>query len=124
MRNVLEYAGVCAAIPALVLVITLPAVESSTGRGMLAAILVGVPVQVALFALLVRFRDHPTGFLGAWVGGMVGRLALVGAMAAAVALRDDLPPAATLLTLAGVLFGLLLLEPLFLRKRIRDSGTG
>lgn len=124
MRNVVEYAGVCAALPALVLLVVLPAVEPETGRGMLAAMMVGIPVQVGLFALLVRFRDHPTGFLGAWVGGMVGRMGLVGLMTVAVTMRDDLPPAATLLTLAGVLFGLLLLEPLFLRKRLRESGTG
>lgn len=124
MRSVLEYSALCVVISALGLLVLLSSVPPDSARGVVTAVSVALPLQIIFFALLVRYRDHPTGFLGAWVGGMLGRLALVGLMAFAVTWRDDLSPAATLLTLAGLLFGLLLLEPLFLRKRLRDSGTG
>jgi len=124
MRSVVEYSALCVAVSSLLLLILLSVVPPDSARGVVTAVSVALPLQVVFFALLVRYRDHPTGFLGAWVGGMLGRLALVGLMALAVTRRDDLSPAATLLTLAGVLFGLLLLEPLFLRRQLRDSGTG
>jgi len=124
MRSVVEYSALCVAVSVLLLLLLLSIIPPASTKGVVTAVAVALPVQITLFALLVRYRDHHTGFLGAWVGGMLGRLALVGLMAFAVVWRDDLSPAATLLTLAGLLFGLLLLEPLFLRKRLRDSGTG
>lgn len=124
MKSVVEYGIVGLILSALFLLVLLPFTGSDTHRGMTAAVLFGLPLQVGLFALMVRFRSHPLGFLGAWVGGMVGRLMLLGLMLVVVLRRDDLPPAATLLTLAGLLFGLLLLEPLFLRKPGREPGTG
>jgi len=124
MRSVVEYSALCAAVSALLLLLLLSALPPESARGVVTAVSVALPLQILSFALLVRFRDHPTGFLGAWVGGILGRMALVGLMAFAVIRRDDLSPAATLLTLAGLLFGLLLLEPLFLRRRLEESGTG
>lgn len=70
-------------------------------------------VQVSAFAALVRFRESAKGFLAAWVGGTVVRMALVLVAAWAVVRFPELPPAPTLLGLAGFFFGLLLLEPFF-----------
>ena len=124
MRVVLSYGVAASVLCALLLSVLLPLLGPGSRRGALVAALVTLPVQVGLFAVLAHFRNRPRGFIGAWVGGMLGRLAFLGVMTAAVLLRDDLAPAATLLTLAGLLFGLLLLEPLFLGKRDREPGTG
>jgi hypothetical protein len=91
---------------------------------MLVAFGVALPAQGVFFGLLVRARGRSRGFLGAWVTGMLGRLALLGVMAAVVAWNPGFPPAATLLSFAGLLFGLLLLEPAFLREPGRVHGRG
>jgi hypothetical protein len=44
------------------------------------------------------------------------RFGVIGAVAVLVVRRPSLPPVPTLLALAGFLFGMLLLEPLFFRK--------
>lgn len=77
---------------------------------------VAVPVQVAAFGILVRRRIGERAFFSAWVGGTVVRLGLVVAVAGAIAWWRFVPPAPALLALAGFFFGLLLLEPVWLRR--------
>lgn len=85
-----------------------------TGRnGLMVAAAIAWTVQTAAFAVLVRFRESARGFLAAWVGGTLVRMGLILLAAWAVVRFPGLPPAPTLLGLAGFFFGLLLLEPLF-----------
>lgn len=86
------------------------------GFGVLVAAAVALPVMVVSFAVLVRTRGAGSGFFAAWIGGVLLRLLILGAVVAAVLAVDALDPAATLLALAGFFFALLLLEPLFFRK--------
>lgn len=105
-------AGVLAAVGAL----ALPAAEA---RGVRVAALVACGVQLAAFGLLVYVRARATLFLAGWVGGMLLRFVVLAAVAVWVT-RDGggLPAATTLVSLVGLLFVLLLLEPVFLRREL------
>ena len=80
------------------------------------AALVAYPIQMLAFFLLIKFWGDTKRFLLFWVGGTVVRMAVILAAVPVVARVDALPVAPTLLGLAGFFFGLLLLEPLFLRS--------
>lgn len=99
-----------------------PWVDPSARRGLLLAALVAYPVQVCAFALLVRWRDRMNRFLAAWVGGTLVRMGLILAVALVLLRVPDTEPLATLLSLAGFLFGLLLLEPFFFRGSMAEAG--
>jgi len=91
---------------------------SPEGRtGILVAAGVAYPIQMLAFFLLVRFFEDRKRFLLVWVGGTVVRMGVILGAALVLTRADGLPPAPTLLGLAGFFFGLLLLEPLFLRPR-------
>jgi len=82
---------------------------------------IALPVQVSAFAVLNRYSGQLNGFLAAWVGGTFLRMAVV-AVAAVVVIRSGMEGAVPmLLALAGFLFGLLLLEPIYFRI---EQGTG
>jgi peptidoglycan/LPS O-acetylase OafA/YrhL len=123
VRGFPGYVAVTAALAAVALAALSSGFDAASRRGIWLSVLVGLPVQWLLFGLLLRFRSAPSGFLAAWLGGMLGRFVLLGGMVAAVLMRDDLPPAPTLLALAILLFVMLLLEPLFLRNTGPLSGT-
>lgn len=73
---------------------------------------IALPVQWVSFALLLRFRGQPNGFLGAWLGGFLLRLLGVAVVAGVVILkRNAFDPLAALLGVAGLFFVLHLLEP-------------
>lgn len=86
------------------------------GLGVLVAAAVAYPVMVGSFALMVRFRGGGNRFLAAWIGGVLVRLLVLGSTVGAVVAIEALRPAATLLSLAGFFFALLLLEPVFFRR--------
>jgi hypothetical protein len=78
--------------------------------------MVAFPVQILAFFLLVRYLGREKGFLLVWLGGTVVRMGVVLVAALLLTQVGELPPAPTLLGLAGFFFVLLLLEPLFLRS--------
>lgn len=78
-------------------------------------------VQVALFAPVLAARGRGNAFLAAWAGGTVARFAVLGAAAWWVWHSRALPLAPSLLALAGFLFLLLLLEPVFFRMGLRSE---
>ena len=85
------------------------------------AALVAFPIQMLAFFLLVRFWEDRKRFLLVWIGGTVVRMGVILVAALALTRVEGLSPAPTLLGLAGFFFGLLLLEPLFLRPREGES---
>jgi len=94
-----------------------PWLTPSARTGILVAALVAYPIQMLAFFLLIKFWRDTKRFLLFWVGGTVVRMAVILAAVPVVTRVDALPVASTLLGLAGFFFGLLLLEPLFLRPR-------
>jgi hypothetical protein len=123
MKRVALYAGACLAVVvvsagALALWLT-----PAQLRGLLAAGAIALVVQVVGFALLTGAWDRTRRFLAVWVGGTLVRFAVVGVAAWWVARRAGPDPAATLLGLAGYLFAMLLLEPVFVRAGSDTENT-
>lgn len=77
---------------------------------------VSYAVQLGAFAALVAARDRGPAFFAAWGAGMLGRLGIVVVVAVWLTRSRAHPPAPTLLSLAGFLFLLVLLEPVFFRR--------
>lgn len=102
-----------AALSAAVAAVALPAAEA---RGVQAAATLACAAQLVAFGMLVYARGRANLFLAGWVGGMALRLGVLAAVAVWVTRTGALPAATTLLSLAGLLFLLLLLEPVFLRR--------
>nr|PZN89612.1 MAG: hypothetical protein DIU52_12300 [bacterium] len=76
-------------------------------------------IQVVGFAALVSARG--ARFFVAWGGGTLLRLGAVLAAAVWLARTQARPPAPLMLGLAGFLFVLLLLEPIFFRMGLRSE---
>ena len=92
-----------------------PFLDPAGRSGVLAAAAVALPVQIIAFWALIRFRTELNGFLAAWVGGTLVRMAVI-AMVAFAVIRSGMEGAVPmLLALAGFFFGLLLLEPVYFR---------
>ena len=116
MSRTLGYAVSCALVALLGVVASWPWLSGSGRVGVLTAAAVALPLQIGAFAALRWGWSKRENFLATWIGGILTRLLAVAAVAVAVAL-SNLAPAPTLLSLAGFLFGMLLLEPLFLKPR-------
>jgi hypothetical protein len=98
-----------------------PFVSPSARTGIVVAALIAYPIQVFAFFMLIRFWGDGKRFLLVWLGGTVVRMGVLLVAALVVAQTEALPPAPTLLGLAGFFFGLLLLELLFLKPRGIES---
>ncbi len=78
-------------------------------------------VQSILFAPLLAARRRLNVFFVAWGGGTLVRLGVIGGAAWWLYRTRALPLAPSLLSLAGFLFLLLLLEPVFFRLGLRSE---
>jgi len=113
-----KYAGI-----ALVVVAGAAAVVTAlVGPESVPAVWVGAAVayliQLVAFALLVRVRSRPERFVVAWGAGTVLRFAFVVALGFLVTRTRAVPfePAPLLLSAAGFMVLLALLEPVFLHR--------
>ena len=121
MKFVTMYAlagAVAVALVALALALVLPA-EGVRAAGWMGAL--AWAVQVAMFAALFASRRRGNAFIAALGGGTVVRLLVLGATAWWIWRSAALSLAPALLSLAGFLFLLLLLEPLFFRMGLRSE---
>lgn len=115
MRPHLSYFATGLGVIAVITLGLWPFLEAADRRGVIVAGLIALPVQAIAFSLLMHVRGRANGFLAVWAGGTLVRMAVV-LGAAAVAIQTDAPGAvAMLLALAGFLFGLLLIEPVWFR---------
>ena len=118
MKTSLRYAMTGAAGIVLVTAGLWPFLDEPARDGVLLAGAIALSVQVVAFALLIRFRNRWNTFLAVWVGGTLFRMGLV-LVLATVMLRAEVAGAVPLLlSLAGFLFGLLLLEPAYFRREV------
>ena len=105
------YAGAALGVTALVAGGALVLGESGA-RAVAAGAGLALVVQLVAFGVLLAVRDQAHLFLAGWLGGMVVRFGAVGACV-------YWGPRATVLSLVGVVFVLLMLEPVFLRWDLR-----
>lgn len=90
-------------------------------RGLLIGASVAFPIQWVAFGLLLKFRQKANAFLAVWAGGTLVRMGTVLAAGFLLLRVESADPTALLLALAGFFFGMLLLEPFFLRTGTAES---
>ena len=116
MNNVTKYAFTGLLGVALITLVFMPFLDPAGRRGLVIAALIALPIQILAFSAMLSFRSDWNRFLVVWVGGTLVRMVVI-ALAAFVAIRLDLEGLAPmLLALAGFFFGLLLIEPIYLRS--------
>lgn len=117
MSPVAQYGGTGGLMLAVVLGALWPFLTPEAWAGVLRAAFVALSVQVVLFALLVRWKQGTNTFLMVWAGGTLIRMGVVVAAALLLVQSSSDAILSTLLALAGFLFALLLLEPIFFKLR-------
>ena len=121
MSNVTKYAFTGLIGVALITLVFMPFLDPAGRRGLVIAALIALPIQIIAFSAMLSFRSDWNRFLVVWVGGTLLRMGVIG-LAAFVAIRLDLEGLAPmLLALAGFFFGLLLIEPIYLRSEHAET---
>ncbi len=115
------YALTACVLTAAAAALTVRLVDASSITAVWTGAAIALGVQLAAFAALVALRDHASLFLLGWLGGMLLRFGAVGVMAVWLTRSDALPREAALVSLVGFVFLLLLLEPVFLRRKLTLS---
>lgn len=116
-----SYAAVALVAAAAVVLAGWGFADEAGRRGLLLGVGTALVLQLLVFGLQVSQERGTPGFLGAWVAGVFLRFLAVGGVTAVLLLSEDFDPLRALLGLAGLLLVLLLLEPLWLRKRANRS---
>ena len=120
MRALGRYALIGLLMIAVAVVALFPFLDDDGRTGILVAAAVAYPVQVVAFGLLLRVRGDPPRFFVWWGAGVAVRVGAV-IINGLVALRiESLGAEVLLLSVAGFFFGLLLIEPAFLKGADRD----
>ena len=122
MKALLRYTLVSSLIAAVLLLAALPFLDASGRSGLVLATGVTLPLQIGLFALLVGARRDSNRFMAFWGLGVLGRMAVVGALGLSVRFLDVVDPAVALMGTVGLFFIFLLLEPVFLFRNGQATG--
>lgn len=117
MKAWLIYAGFTLLLSLLVIGIGWPFADGAGRNGLVFAGGLAVLLQCLAFAALLSQETGTPGFLAAWVASSLVRVGVVVGAALWVASTDAIDTLIALLTLVGLLFVLLLLEPVALRWR-------
>ena len=120
MRALGRYALTGLLMIAVAVAALFPFLDDDGRTEILIAAAVAYPVQVVAFGLLLRVRGDPSRFFVWWGAGVAVRVGVV-IIIGLVALRiESLGAEVLLLSVAGFFFGLLLIEPAFLKGADRD----
>lgn len=122
MTSSSKYAIVGTGVVGASVAVLWPFLAPSAREGMLTAALVALPIQIASFAALLRFRTRIRVFLAAWVGGTLLRMATIASVSFLVLRSGGEGAVATLVALASFFFALLLLEPLYFKGAWAEAG--
>lgn len=123
-RRMARYVGASAVLAGAVLAVGLPLLDAEGRRGLLLAVTLALVVQWGSFGALAALHPGSGAYLAAWVGGMLIRFWVIGVLGFLMAGLEDVDPLVALLTLAGLFFALLLLEPWGLRDRVDRRTNG
>lgn len=118
MKAWLSYAASAAALTGIAGLVATQLVAPASTTAVWVGALVALAVQLVAFAALLAFRDRGPLFMLGWLGGMLLRFGAVGALAFWLSRTNTLPRDAALISLVGFVFMLLLLEPVFLRRKL------
>ena len=121
MSASVRYGAAAVGVVGLLTLILWPFLEPGARQGVLVAAAIALPVQLLAFAVLVHYRGQVKGFMFAWAGGMAVRALAVAAVAFAVIRSGGEGTVPTLLALAGFLFALLLLEPIYYKTEPTET---
>lgn len=121
MKSSLNYATAGTGAVALAVLLFWPFLDPAGRRGVVMAALIALPVQIASYALLQRYRGEVNRFLVAWVGGTLLRMVVIGVAAWFVIRSSTEIAIPMLLALASFFFGLLLLEPVYFRAEQQET---
>lgn len=116
LRTWSRYAAVAVVLAGCVVLAGWWAFDDVGRRGLVLGAGTALLVQLPAFGLLVVQPRSSPKFMGAWVAGTLLRLLAVGGVAIVLLVSEDFDPLTALLSLVGLLFVLLLLESLWLRK--------
>jgi hypothetical protein len=94
-----------------------PFLDEGGRAGLLLASGIALPIQWVLFLLVVRALGDSTQFLLRWGIGILARMGLVAAVGLVLPRLGGLDGSVLILSLCGLFFVLLLLEPLFFRSQ-------
>lgn len=119
----LRYGLASVGVAGALLLLSWPFLGEEGRMGLLAAVAIALPVQLASFGALASRKAGTPGFMVAWGGSALVRFVVVGAAAFLLATREGVDLVVALLALAGLFFVLLLLEPWALREPERESKT-
>ena len=121
MRALVRYALAGLLMIAVAVAGLFPFLADEGRKGVLLAAGIAYAVQVTAFGVLLRARGEPSRFFVWWGVGVAVRIGVV-IIVGLVALRiESLGVEALLLSLAGFFFGLLLIEPAFLKAADKDA---
>ena len=121
MRALVRYALAGLLMIAVAISALFPFLADEGRTGVVLAAGIAYPVQVTAFGVLLRARREPSRFFVWWGVGVAVRIGVV-IIVGLVALRVEFRGAeALLLSLAGFFFGLLLIEPAFLKAADEDA---
>lgn len=115
MNRIAAYGAAGLALSVGVVMIAATVLESAGTRAVALSAAIAYGIQMLAFAGLVAVEGKPLSFLPVWLSGMVVRFVVLAILAFGVARSGRLPAEPLLIGYVGVVFGLVLLEPLFLR---------
>ena len=116
-----RYAATSVALVALSAAITWPMLAPSARASLLTVGLSAVVLQAGLFTMLSGAHGDPNRFMISWALGMATRLAFVAAVGAVVTVGSMGDSTVAILSAAGFVFTLHLIEPVFLGTSKRNE---
>jgi len=93
-------------------------------RGLMAAAIVALAVQIPSFGILAATRPGSSGYLAVWLGSTLLRFGVLAAFAFAIMGTEGVDLVVSLVALAGLLLIMLLLEPWALQGRADGHANG
>lgn len=93
-----------------------PFLDGSGRAAYLVAVAITVPIQVLSFALVSRALGRQNRFLVRWAGGILVRMGVVASVGLLLPRLQALDGTVLLMSVCGLFFALLMLEPAFFRN--------